>query len=138
MNVRTPSITIVIGLSFLMTGCPKRDQPPKSSYDPDLVEVAEELSEENQLEQNPEQQSTDKQVKGECQRSLDNCKDGYVCWDSLFCRQDNPDQCSSQGDRLCHKKCNEDSDCPQDMPRCIEKPIFKHSDRGVLEKFCVR
>lgn len=138
MSERNLFIAIVLGFSFLVTGCPKRDQPPKSSYDPELVQVAEEMSERDQSGQDTEQENSDEKIKGECSNRLNNCKDGSICWDSLFCRQDNPDQCSAQGDKMCHKKCSDDSDCPEAMPKCIEKPIFKHSDRGVLEKFCVR
>ncbi len=137
MKKRILSIAFLLGLPFVITGCPKRDQPPKSSYDPELVEVAQELSKTDQVEDDTVQNTREK-TKGECTSTLNNCKEGFICWDSMFCRQDNPDQCSAQGDKLCHKKCNDDSDCPESMPRCIEKPIFRHSDRGPLEKFCVR
>lgn len=133
-------LVMLTGLSLWLSGCPKKEVVPESSYDPELLETAREVAgRENEVQQDASG-DPDEGVSGqptECTRDTGGCPDGSLCWDSWYCKQGRPDQCSAQGDKRCHKRCGDDDDCPEAMPRCIEKPIFKGSDRGVLEKFCV-
>lgn len=129
---------LVIGLAVLLAGCPRRDQPPESSYDPELLETAKELAaEQDQTDQAAVSDQGEAEKKGECSRETGGCPAGYLCWDSWYCKQGRDDQCSAMGDKRCHKLCFDDGDCPRAMPLCREKPIFKGSDRGRLERFCV-
>jgi hypothetical protein len=105
-----------------------------------LVEAAKAAAEAEKAEREEEAQRQEeyaKEVKGECDRETGGCEKGYICWDSWFCKHGFEDQCSGAGDKMCHKKCGSNSDCPEKMPFCREIPIFSGSDHGVLEKFCV-
>jgi hypothetical protein len=131
-------------LALVVAGCPKRDQPPASAYDDDLLQSADEIADDSRQAQEREAALGDEtgfgnqEVEGECTRETGGCKKGFLCWDSYYCRQGNKDQCTASGDKMCHKLCVDDGDCPRKMPVCTEKPIFHGTDRGVLEKFCVR
>lgn len=135
---------LAIVLSLVIGGCPKREQPPKSAYGDDLLESAQRVQEE-QKEADAREKELQKQAaaeaeeeyEGECTRQAGGCKQGYICWDSYYCKQGFEDQCSGSGDKMCHRKCVDDNDCPRKMPVCTEKPIFHGTERGVLEKFCV-
>ena len=134
---RTLCIFIPI-LALGLAGCPKRDQPPESSYDPEIVDTAKRIVEESDRQADQaDQKDAQDQVQAECSRETRGCPDDHLCWDSWYCKQGRDDQCSAIGDKRCHKRCADHSDCPKAMPRCEEKPIFKGSERGVLEKFCV-
>ena len=132
----------VISVLFCMVvcGCPRRDQVPESAYDPELVEAAKAAAEDEKAAREAaaqEQEEETEEEQGECNRETGGCKEGYICWDSRFCKHGFEDQCSAAGDKRCHKKCSDNSDCPEDMAFCREIPIFSGSDHGVLEKFCV-
>ena len=136
----TGLLVLAMGLMFGVFGCPKKEQVPESSYDPELLAAAREAAAREEQAANAGDDGSAETASGEeaeCNRDTGGCPDGSLCWDSWYCKQGRPDQCSAQGDKRCHKRCSDDSDCPEAMPRCIEKPIFKGSDRGVLEKFCV-
>ncbi len=139
--LRLASLLMVLaGLSIGLSGCPKKEVVPESSYDPELLETAREVAnEQDQVEADAAAARTDgaSEQPSECNRDTGGCPAGSLCWDSWYCKQGREDQCSAQGDKRCHKRCSDDSDCPEAMPRCIEKPIFKGTDRGVLERFCV-
>jgi hypothetical protein len=128
----------VFVLACVGLGCPKRDLPPESSYDPDLVRTAKQIAaEQDARDRAAVGQHSSATVAGECSRETGGCPQDSICWDSWYCKQDRPDQCSASGDKRCHKRCEDDTECPEKMPRCREQPLFKGSDRGVLEKFCV-
>jgi len=135
-------VILLFAAMFLLQGCPRREQPPASAYDPELLETARAVSEAREAE---EQAAEDQQVTeqagsespAECTRQEGGCPEGYVCWDSYYCKRGFSDQCSAAGDKRCHKRCTDDADCPPEMPRCRTKPIFSGSDRGIEEKFCV-
>ena len=127
-------------ITFAFAGCSKRDQPPTSAYDPKLIETAKEVSENERLAREQEEAEAaekSKTVKGECSRQRGGCQDGFICWDSYFCKAGFSDQCSGSGDKMCHKKCASHDDCPKEMPTCRELPLFNSNEAGVLEKFCV-
>ncbi len=129
---------VVMGLVGLaLAGCPKKE--PVSAYDAKLLESARAAAEEEKRYQAEmaKEYSKSQEVKGECSREQDDCEDGFLCWDSYFCKADNKDQCSAYGDKRCHKLCTTDADCPSAMPRCQEQPIFSGSEQGVLQKLCV-
>ncbi len=134
-----PVFFVVFGM--IVCGCPHRDEVPESAYDPELVEAAKAAAEaERKAREEAEQQQEEaaaEEVKGECSRDTGGCEKGYICWDSWFCKHGFQDQCTAAGDKMCHKKCSDNSDCPEKMPFCREIPIFSGSDHGVLEKFCV-
>jgi hypothetical protein len=138
MTKSLPVIFVFFGM--ILCGCPHRDEVPESAYDPELVEAAKAAAEDERAareEAEAEQAEQVEEEKGECSRETGGCKQGYICWDSWFCKHGFEDQCTMAGDKMCHKKCGDNSDCPQEMPFCREIPIFSGSDHGVLEKFCV-
>ncbi|MBW2699920.1 MAG: hypothetical protein JRF33_03790 [Deltaproteobacteria bacterium] len=126
----------LMGLAFIISACPRREQPPKSSYDSDLMATAAELAKDQSQPTELPADPPEEEVKGECDRLTGGCAEGFLCWDSWYCKNAE-DTCSGMGDKKCHKLCNNHSECPKAMPRCVEKPIFRGSDRGKLEKFCV-
>ena len=127
-------IFLLLGLS----GCPKREQPPESAYDPELLEAARAAAKDRENDELDANQDTQlPEGPAECTRESGGCKKGYICWDSHFCKQGFSDQCSASGDKRCHKECAENKHCPNEMPYCVEKPIFSGSERGKTEKFCV-
>ena len=126
--------------AVIFCGCPGRSEVPESAYDPELVEAAKAAAEAEKAaraEEAARQEEYAKEVKGECDRETGGCEKGYICWDSWFCKHGFEDQCTAAGDKMCHKKCSDNSDCPEKMPFCREIPIFAGSEHGVLEKFCV-
>ena len=130
--------------AMIVCGCPGRSEVPESAYDPEMIEAAKAAVEAERAEREAEEEAAAaeaaeaaEEVKGECSRETGGCKEGYVCWDSWFCKRGFEDQCSAAGDKSCHKKCADNGDCPEDMPFCREIPIFSGSDHGILEKFCV-
>lgn len=128
----------IVGLfGLIFVGCPKNE--PVSAYDPKLLESARAAAEEEKQHQAEMAEANKKyqEKKGECSREQDDCEDGFICWDSYFCRAGNKDQCSAYGDKRCHKICKTDADCSSAMPRCQEQPMFNGSEQGVLEKMCV-
>jgi hypothetical protein len=124
-------------LGLVLAGCPKKE--PVSAYDSKLLESAKAAAEEEKRHQAEmaEQNKKYREKKGECSREQDECPDGFLCWDSFFCKADNKDQCSAYGDKRCHKTCNADVDCPSATPLCKEQPMFNGSEQGVMEKICV-
>ena len=137
MAVRTTFLVILfLSLSLALSACPKREQPPKNAYDPELMATAAELAKDKDKGPSDTSQGETAEEEGECNRTTGGCEKGYLCWDSWYCKH-GQDTCSAMGDKRCHKICIDDKDCPKDMPRCAEKPIFRGSDRGQLEKFCV-
>jgi hypothetical protein len=133
-------VTCAVGVLVVgLCGCPKRDEVPKSAYDPELLETAEAIKAAQQAEQQEQQreQVEQREKKGECSRETGGCKEDQICWDSFFCKSGAGDECSKSGDRRCHKRCLDNKDCPKNMPRCEEKPMFNGSDQGTLERFCV-
>ena len=130
---------VVILLGLVLLGCRKRDKVPESAYDPEIVAAARALAQEANQGEEPTNVSSQprEKKKGDCDWETGGCQVGWICWDSWFCKGGFEDQCSATGDQRCHKQCAGDQDCPGSMPVCKEVPIFKGSDRGVLEKFCV-
>ena len=136
--MRTCPIALVVMTSAGLSGCPKRDLPPESSYDPELLATAKDLAaEEGDGEAAEGAGEAPAAEQGECDRERGGCPAGYLCWDSWYCKKGFDDQCSAMGDKRCHKLCEADEDCPEKMPLCRERPLFKGPDRGTLEKFCV-
>ncbi|MBN2494743.1 MAG: hypothetical protein JXR96_09155 [Deltaproteobacteria bacterium] len=132
------TILLAVALSAFAAGCPKRDQPPPTAYDPELLAAAQQAAEEDAAAQNDAGPSSNAaKAKPECDRERGGCAEGFLCWDSWYCKRGLEDQCSAAGDKRCHKRCETDADCPADTPRCVEKPIFNGSERGILERFCV-
>jgi hypothetical protein len=127
-------------LGLLVFACHRRDEVPKSAYDPEIVETAQKIAE-NERERDRMARETNQetqQKKGECGRETGGCQEGFLCWDSYFCKNDFPDQCSGSGDRRCHRQCETSQDCPEKMPNCTEVPFFNGSEQGVLQKICIR
>jgi hypothetical protein len=132
----------VFGAVWLVLGCTGGERIPKSAYDPKLLDDAQAIAKENEehrraLEEHSREARAEEAVRGECDRDEGGCPADHVCWDSFFCKDGSTDSCSAAGDMMCHKRCKSDRDCTARMPRCVEKPIFKGSEDGVLEKFCV-
>jgi hypothetical protein len=130
----------LVCLLFLCTlaGCPKREQPPSSAYDPELLEAAREAAADREAEERAyDEENKVEETASECTREEGGCKKGFVCWDSYYCKGGFGDQCSASGDKRCHKLCTDDGDCPEKMPHCRTLPLFSGSDRGIEEKFCV-
>ncbi len=132
------SLMVTMLLAMVCWGCRHEAKPPESAYDPELLKMAEEAAAEREREarQTPKEPEVQPK-KGECSREEGGCPPGYLCWDSYFCKQDFPDQCSADGDLRCHKLCSDDGDCPRSAPTCITKPIFSGSEQGQEYKFCV-
>lgn len=133
---------VFLGLlgSFLLSGCLRGERVPESAYDPELIETAKAIREQQEAERKAYEQAKTvekKNQKSECNRNTRGCKDGYICWDSWYCKQGFSDQCTESGDKKCHQKCSSRKDCPEEMPVCREIPVFNGSEHGVLEKFCV-
>ena len=132
----------LVAVALLITGCPKRDDVPEYAYDPELLEAARAAREERErADREAEEamrQQQEQEEKGECSRETGGCRAGYICYDSYFCKGGDKDQCSASGDKMCHKKCFDDNDCPSDTPYCREIAIFHGTERGILEKFCVK
>ena len=137
MSVRL--IPWMLILAWTVAGCPRRDQPPESSYDPKLVDTAKQIADDaNQpIPDQPDSSNEGAETEGECDRDSGGCVTGWICWDSYFCKGAGENACTAAGDKRCHKRCQQHSDCPSDTPRCKEVPIFKGSEHGVLEMFCV-
>ena len=138
-------LLVLISFSFIVAGCAKREQPPASAYGEDLLQSAQKIKQEQKEEdarekalQAEEANRAEEEYESECSRKTGGCKKGYICWDSYFCKQGFGDQCTASGDRMCHKKCVDHGDCPSKMRACAEKPLFHGTERGVLEKFCVK
>jgi len=136
---------LMVSISLIVSGCPKRDQPPASAYDQELLDSAARIKQQEKDERAHEEAlaaqeaaRAEENYEAECNRQDGGCKKGYLCWDSFYCKQGFEEQCTSSGDKMCHKKCVDNGDCPSKMPACVEKPIFHGSERGVLESFCVK
>jgi len=71
-----------------------------------------------------------------CHKDSD-CPAGSVCYTSLPCKTINGQEIcgAEQGDLLCHKKCLDNSDCPEDMPVC-KATNFLINNKDVLIKIC--
>jgi hypothetical protein len=129
-------LVLVFGLSI--AGCAKNNQVPKTAYDPALLEAAQAAEQERKEEETVLEKQSVQQQEAECSREGGGCQPGWICWDSWYCKDGFDNQCSSAGDKKCHKQCDDHQDCPESMPECKETPIFKGSDRGVLESFCIK
>jgi hypothetical protein len=124
----------------MLAGCAKRQEIPQSAYDPAVLAAVEEAAQAEQERREAlaaSQAEQQRRQKGECDYKKGGCPEGFVCWDSYFCKNNFSDQCKAAGDRRCHKRCREDGDCPKEMPSCQEIPLFLGTESGVLEKFCV-
>ena len=67
------------------------------------------------------------------------CSSGYVCYNSRYCFPSPTGgvECGDQeGDLLCHKKCEMNSDCPGDMPYCRAVSITQ-GDVISMQKMCM-
>jgi hypothetical protein len=131
----TMGLFVLLGL--VVAGCPKKE--PVSAYDANLLKSARAAAEEEKRyrAEMAKEYSNVQEAKGECSREQDDCEDGYLCWDSSFCKAGNKDQCSAYGDKRCHKLCATDTDCPSATPRCQEQPMFNGSEQGILQKLCM-
>jgi putative hemolysin len=67
------------------------------------------------------------------------CPKSYVCYNSRFCGSTPFDVvCGDQeGDLLCHKKCEVNSDCPVDMPYCRAVSMAQGDVVG-MQMMCMR
>jgi len=66
------------------------------------------------------------------------CNSDYTCYNSQICSP-TPSGTScgdQQGDLQCHKNCEDDNDCPSEMPTCRETSLFT-GNAGTIAKFCV-
>lgn len=129
-----------IGLGLLAAaGCAKREAPPPSAYDPELVETLERAQAEDRerAAAAARDRADPADAQAECTWETGGCPDGSICFDSWYCRRGRPDQCGARGDQRCHPRCDSDEDCPAQWPLCRDIPMFKGSDRGQLERFCV-
>ncbi|HOX45871.1 MAG TPA: hypothetical protein PK668_19880 [Myxococcota bacterium] len=132
------SIVVVcaLGLGVLLGGCPKRDLPPDSAYDPELLEYARQVAADKDRPVDGDQPGPAAAEQAECNRETGGCAEGFLCFDSWYCKL-GTDQCSAAGDKRCHKLCSTDADCPEDMPRCAAQAMFNGSAEGTEERFCV-
>jgi hypothetical protein len=134
------SIVLVcaLGLGVLAGGCPKRDLPPDSAYDPEVLEAARQAARDKDADRaaDADRPGETAAAAGECNRDTGGCAEGFLCWDSWYCKL-GTDQCSASGDKRCHKLCASDADCPEDMPTCSAQAMFKGSGEGTEERFCV-
>ena len=130
--------SLLLLVAVLTVGCSRRSGPPETMYDQDLIDTAREVALERRMKSDaaPGEDEAQKPT-GECNRETGGCPPGYLCWDSWFCKRGAEDQCSASGDRRCHKLCSDGDDCPRSSPLCAEKPIFKGSEEGTAEKFCI-
>ncbi len=136
MSTRIALLLCVVSLAC----CAKRQEIPQSAYDPAVLAAVEEAAQAEQERREAlaaAQAEQERRSKGECNYKKGGCREGFVCWDSYFCKNNFSDQCKAAGDRMCHKRCREDADCPKEMPSCQEIPLFLGTETGVLEKFCV-
>jgi putative hemolysin len=68
------------------------------------------------------------------------CKSGYSCYNSRYCfpLPRGGLRCGNQeGDLFCHKLCNNNYDCPADMPYCMQVSITQ-GDVVTLKKMCMK
>ena len=66
---------------------------------------------------------------------VDSCQEGFTCYQSQSCHRGL--ECGPQeGDALCHKNCETNSDCPDNMPNCQDVDISR-GDIVLVKKFCV-
>jgi hypothetical protein len=123
---------LVLGLA----GCPRRDQPPASAYDPELLEAAQNAARRHEATGSARDDPAVAPARAECDRLTGGCPEGFLCWDSWYCKL-GTDQCSSSGDKRCHKLCSRNADCPEDMPVCVARAVFRGTAEGTEERFCV-
>jgi hypothetical protein len=131
---------VVLVLTFVLFGCPKRSDVPESAYDPSILKAADEIAADQKAKDDALSSRTEveKTSKPECSRESGGCEDGYVCNDSYFCKDGFDGQCSGSGDKRCHKLCKKDDECPEKMPVCGEIPVFQGSEQGTLFKACIK
>ncbi len=135
-------VLFLIAFALSVVSCSRGEKVPRSAYDPKLLDTADQIAKDNEAHQKAleEQSQADQEEtlpRGECDREEGGCPSDHVCWDSYFCKDGSTDSCSASGDKLCHKRCKSDRDCTARMPRCVERPIFRGDENGVLEKFCI-
>ncbi len=131
----------MLGLAggLCVSGCLHGEKVPESAYDPDIIETAKAIQKEQEAEREAFEHAEEAERKkqtAECSRTTGGCKEGYLCWDSWYCKHGFSDQCTASGDKKCHKRCANRKNCPKEYPICREVPIYNGSDRGVLEKIC--
>ena len=77
-------------------------------------------------------------LNSECYSNED-CSLNEICYNSQICSM-TPEgvvSCGQQfGDLKCHKECEIDNDCPQEMPNCAEVTMWV-GDAGELAKICL-
>jgi len=75
----------------------------------------------------------------ECE-SDDDCKNGYVCYNTKVCSMTPQGVVScgeQQGDLRCHKSCENNGDCDLEQPYCTEV-TFWSGDAGIPTKICMK
>ncbi len=135
MRASIRAVSLVL-LAVALAGCPKRDVPPDSAYDPELVDAARQAAEAKGQGGAEAPAGEAPVARAECDRETGGCPEGFLCWDSWYCKL-GTDQCSAAGDKRCHKLCATHADCPADMPQCVARAIFRGSAEGTEERFCV-
>ena len=65
---------------------------------------------------------------------VDPCQEGFTCYDSQSWPKGGV-QGPQEGDLLCHKNCETNSDCPENMPNC-ETVFLSRGDIQIEKKFC--